>query len=211
LLADAKTLELINALVRGFGFPRSIEMEHGKPTTERKDQFSMKNKNKRQKVLKQHPPWLQEALDELRERAARIAPLMKGKEGERRRKAAMERLRSSRDNDKPMVARKPPAQGKNDGVPDESKDKQPSPQSKEIAMTKEIKIYYNSRETGWAQVLHGRVARIDNTPFLSPKLCRNAIVLLDQDPKYKEGFPKIAKVLYSPYPKRTFLSFEDDM
>jgi hypothetical protein len=68
-------------------------------------------------------------------------------------------------------------------------------------------------EIGPAQLLGRRLARIIRAPVLNPDLCRNAIVLLDQDPDEDEGYPypSIKKVVYSPYPRRSFLQFEGDV
>ena len=50
-------------------------------------------------------------------------------------------------------------------------------------MSKQIvKIHYQDRETGPAEVLKGRVARIVDSPVLNLDLCRNSIVLLDRKP-----------------------------
>ena len=74
---------------------------------------------------------------------------------------------------------------------------------------KTIKIYYNDDETGPAQLLSKRLARIIDTPVLGD-LCRNCIVRLDGDPDDTERIPGIAEVLYSPYPCRSWVYFQDD-
>lgn len=73
-----------------------------------------------------------------------------------------------------------------------------------------IKVHYAADETGSAELLGGRVARIVATPVFGD-LCRNAIVHLDRDPSAAKGIPAIAEVLYSPYPYRSNLSFANEV
>jgi hypothetical protein len=79
--------------------------------------------------------------------------------------------------------------------------------STENAMTaKEVKIHYADDETGPAEVLSGRVARITDTPLFNLELCRDSIVLLDRAPSNDNAIPRIKKVLHNPYPCRTPVS-----
>jgi hypothetical protein len=78
------------------------------------------------------------------------------------------------------------------------------------AMANEVvKVYYADSETGSAEVLSGRVARIVDAPVLNLKLCRGSIVLLARKPP-NGGIPQIAKILYSPHQRRTLLYSADE-
>jgi hypothetical protein len=72
-----------------------------------------------------------------------------------------------------------------------------------------IAIHYCQDEVGPAQKLPGRLARVAKTPEVAPDFCRNAIVRLDRDPGEGKGLLWIAEVVYNPFPRRTFLSFND--
>jgi hypothetical protein len=72
-----------------------------------------------------------------------------------------------------------------------------------------VKIYYASNETGPAQYLGHRLARITASPLFHPLLCRNAIVQLDRRPEFGDDFPAIQKVIHSPYPSRMAVRFKE--
>jgi hypothetical protein len=69
-----------------------------------------------------------------------------------------------------------------------------------------ITVYYNTDETGPAELISKTVARIIDTPLFGD-LSRDSIVRLDREPGKDEGIPRIREVLYSPYPRRTWLRY----
>src|SRR5271166_6584467 len=72
-----------------------------------------------------------------------------------------------------------------------------------------IKIYYAPEETGPAQLLGGRLARIVD-PAVFGNLWQDDIVLLTHDPEEDEGFPAIEEVVWSRYPVRSNFTFKTD-
>jgi hypothetical protein len=76
---------------------------------------------------------------------------------------------------------------------------------------REFKILYNDHETGPAEVLKGRIARIVDHPLLcTDQLWKDDIVLLDRDPRKIDNFARIKKVLWTRYPYRGSYSFSHD-
>src|SRR5262245_46000657 len=71
--------------------------------------------------------------------------------------------------------------------------------------TKTVKIFYGPDETGLAEVLHGRVARIAGHVMLGRELWRDDIVLLDS--LSGEPFPRVERVLYGRFPCQTTIYF----
>ena len=62
-----------------------------------------------------------------------------------------------------------------------------------------VKIFYDADETGPAQLVGRRLARIVHAPILNLDLCKDAIVLLDAEPSDDHLIPTIKEVLYNPY------------
>lgn len=73
-----------------------------------------------------------------------------------------------------------------------------------------IKIHYDPQETGPAEILSGRIVRIVDTPVFGD-LSRNTIARLDCDPSKSTEIPEIKEVLYSPYPQRSRLEFQEEV
>ena len=62
-----------------------------------------------------------------------------------------------------------------------------------------ITIWYASDESGPAELLGGRLARIVSVPLLAENLWRDDIVLLTHRPGDGEGWPRIARVVHQRY------------
>lgn len=76
-------------------------------------------------------------------------------------------------------------------------------------MNKLIKIFYNPHETGPAELLGRRLARIINVPLLDDELLPGDVVRLDRGPRDLDGYPRIAKIVSRRFPARTSLWFDD--
>jgi hypothetical protein len=74
--------------------------------------------------------------------------------------------------------------------------------------TRVIKVRYNADETGPAELISRRVARIIDAPLLG-EVCRDTIVRLDRDPRTDEGVPEIQEVLYSPFCCQSWVQFRE--
>jgi hypothetical protein len=73
-------------------------------------------------------------------------------------------------------------------------------------MHKIIKIYYAPDETGPAQLLGKRHARIIDVPLLNDELLQDDIVRLDRHPDDPGGYPRIEKVVFTRFPERSQVS-----
>lgn len=76
-------------------------------------------------------------------------------------------------------------------------------------MKKIATIWYAGGESGPAELLRGRLARIVDTPFFADGLWRNDIVLLTHLPGEGRGYPRIARIVHQQYDATTLVSFRD--
>lgn len=70
-----------------------------------------------------------------------------------------------------------------------------------------ISIWYAEDESGPAELLEGRLARIVDPVILGEGLWQNDIVRLTFSPEEKDGRPRIAEVVWSPFAKTSMLQF----
>src|SRR5262249_38009091 len=78
---------------------------------------------------------------------------------------------------------------------------------KDEKMSEVITIYYHHDESGPAELLEGRIARIIDMPLMNEEIFEDDIVQLDRDPEDLDGYARISKVLFSRYPVRSWISF----
>lgn len=73
-----------------------------------------------------------------------------------------------------------------------------------------IKIWYAHDETGPAELIGDRLARIVHPPLLADNIFPNDIVRLSHNPEDDDdGHPRIVEVVYSRYPFRANLEFDN--
>lgn len=74
---------------------------------------------------------------------------------------------------------------------------------------RQIKIYYTPHETGPAERLGGRLARIVNTPLLAQRFWRDDVVRLTHLPGDADGLPRVEKVLFRRHADQRVVGFAD--
>jgi hypothetical protein len=72
-----------------------------------------------------------------------------------------------------------------------------------------IRIQYAENETGSAELLEGRLARITECPLFTETLFRNSIVRLTHRPDEFNTIPAVVEVIWTPFPKRGDLFYRD--
>jgi hypothetical protein len=87
---------------------------------------------------------------------------------------------------------------------------QRSESSKKLATNTIIHIHYALDETGPAELLGQRLARILDAPLLTDELFQGDIVRLDRTLGDGDGYPRISKVVHTRFPARTYLAFDND-
>lgn len=75
-----------------------------------------------------------------------------------------------------------------------------------------IRIYYEPQETGPAELLGNRLARIVDPPLLTDEFFQGDIVLLDRDADDTErGYPWIEEIVVRRHAERTCLSYSNEI
>jgi len=69
------------------------------------------------------------------------------------------------------------------------------------------KAWYAEDESGPAEILGERLARILSLPLFNDELFLGDIVRLDRDPRGNNGWPRIVEIVHPNYPLYTRLSF----
>jgi hypothetical protein len=84
------------------------------------------------------------------------------------------------------------------------------PRKEQMMSQRRINIHYAEHETGPAERLSRKVARVVDFPLLNDDLHEGSIVRLDRNPDRDEGIPRIAEIIASPYSCRSMLRFRDE-